>query len=215
VDAVAFGTSLAAYLFSLSVHESAHAYTALKLGDATGAALGRISLNPIRHIDPFGTVLLPLVLWFGSHGQFMFGYAKPVPYNPYRLKNPPLGSAAISAAGPLSNLLLAFASAVVLKVAAGAGVFTDSIGWKLFVSMIWLNLALAFFNLLPIPPLDGGGILLGILPRRASMALDRLRPYGFLVLVLLMVTGVTGRILLPVMFHSIVFLQRFVGAPLV
>jgi Zn-dependent protease len=194
---VEFTLWIGAFLLSLSVHEASHAWTAWKLGDWTGKSLGRVSLNPLRHIDPFGTVLLPLVLWFTSKGTVTFGYAKPVPYNPYVLRNPSLGSATIAAAGPASNLLLALLAALLLGLASPGGVLSGSLGHQFLLLSIRVNIYLALFNLLPIPPLDGGTVAAGLLGRQAQAAFARLENFGFLILILLMQTGFLGKVLVP------------------
>lgn len=192
-----------AFLVSLSVHECAHAWTALRLGDTTARALGRVSLNPIRHIDPFGTVVLPIFLmaqFARSTGVYgiPFGYAKPVPYNPYVLKNPAVGMALIAGAGPLSNVVLAFASAAVLGFLTRSGAYESTLGMRLFEVLVPLNVRLAVFNLIPIAPLDGSGILAGVLPRGASRAMGGFEKYGFLILIALSATGVLWQITDPV-----------------
>jgi Zn-dependent protease len=197
MDWVQIALTAAAFLVSLSFHEAAHAWTAWRLGDYTGKALGRVSLNPIRHIDPFGTILLPAFLLWSTSGRVVFGYAKPVPYNPYVLKNPSLGSAAIAAAGPASNLLLAVACAVLLGFASPGGVLGGSLGHHFLRLSISVNLYLALFNLLPLPPLDGGTVLAGLLGRDAQAAFARIETFGFIILIVLMQTGVLGRVLMP------------------
>ena len=207
-----FALYAAAFLISLSFHESAHAWTASRLGDMTGARLGRISLNPMRHIDLFGTILLPLMLWFGSHGTVMFGYAKPVPYNPYALKNPPLGSAAIAAAGPLSNLLLAVVAAYSFGLLThGSGFAGGSVGAQFFRILMFVNVGLASFNLIPCPPLDGGTVLSGLLPAGPRQAFAQIERYGFLILLALMYTGMLDRILGPVQDFLLTYLLKFAG----
>lgn len=182
------------YAVSLSWHESAHAWTAWRLGDSTGRALGRISLNPLRHIDPFGTVLLPLLLWFGSGGNVVFGYAKPVPYNPYALRNPQWGSSLVAGAGPASNFVLAAIAAFALAFLAKTGAARFEMGFSFLVTLIEVNVWLALFNLLPFPPLDGGTVLAGLLPRGLSRAFARVEFLGFVVLVALMATGALSRL---------------------
>jgi Zn-dependent protease len=197
MDWVQIALTAAAFLASLSFHEAAHAWTAWRLGDYTGKALGRVSLNPIRHIDPFGTILLPALLWWSTDGRVVFGYAKPVPYNPYVLKNPSLGSAAIAAAGPGSNLLLATTCAILLGLASPGGVLGGSLGHHFLLLSISVNLYLALFNLLPLPPLDGGTVLAGLLGRDAQAAFARIETFGFIILIVLMQTGFLGRVLHP------------------
>jgi Zn-dependent protease len=198
VDPKALALVLGALVLSVSVHECAHAWTAWRLGDPTGKVEGRISLNPVRHVDLFGSLILPVLLWVGSKGEFTFGYAKPVPYNPYALRNPPLGSAAIAGMGPLSNLLLALLAAVLLRgVAAARPAALDSIVGEFLLVFLSLNVSLALFNLLPFPPLDGGTVVAGLLPRAMSAAYERLSWLGTAVLVLLMVTRTTHVVLGP------------------
>lgn len=192
-----------AFLVSLSVHECAHAWTAWKQGDDTGVVQGRVSLNPLRHIDPFGTVLLPLVLMFGpwnSTGRYgiPFGYAKPVPYNPYAFKNPATGMALVAAAGPLSNVFLAVVSAALVGALGRAGVGDDTVGMRLLEVLVPLNVRLAVFNLIPIAPLDGSAILAAALPRGAARAMSGFERYGFFVLIALSATGLLTRIIGPV-----------------
>ena len=195
--------SLAAFALSLSVHESAHAWTAYRLGDPTGAAEGRITLNPIAHLDPFGSVLLPILLWWGSNGAVVFGYAKPVRYNPYVFRNPPLGSAAVAGAGPLSNFLLSGISMVVLALVAVDGRLDGTLGHDFLVQMVFVNLALGLFNLLPFPPLDGGTVLAGFLPRALASRYARIEFLGPLFLIVILGTGLFGYVHRPVQAWAI------------
>jgi Zn-dependent protease len=197
MDWVQIALMAAALLLSLSVHEAAHAWTAWRLGDDTGKALGRVSLNPVRHIDPFGTIVLPALLLWSSGGRIVFGYAKPVPYRPYLLRNPSLGSAAIAGAGPGSNLLLAAASAVLLGLVSPGGVLGGSLGHQFLRISITVNVYLALLNLLPFPPLDGGTVLAGFLGRAAQAAFARIEAFGFILLLVLMQTGILGRVITP------------------
>ena len=182
---------LSVLLFSLTVHETAHAVTADWLGDPTARRLGRISLNPLVHLDPVGSVLLPLVGFFA--GGFVFGWAKPVPVNTGNLKNHRRDFLVIAAAGPASNILLAIGASVLLGAVPGGLGASEGVAGALATvgfTMLQLNLLLAVFNMLPIPPLDGGNVLAGLLPETLAAGYDRLiRPYGFLILIVLMVTG--------------------------
>ncbi len=181
-------------LLSLSVHESAHAVAADSLGDATARRLGRVTLNPLSHIDPFGTVLFPLICFM--FGGVIFGWARPVPVNPAYLKNPRQDHALIAAAGPASNVLLGVVFLVLLK-ACHAGLLPS----VLAEPALWgirLNVILAVFNLLPIPPLDGGWILEGILPEGLARLVAAIRPYGFILLLALLYTNVFSMIYRPV-----------------
>ncbi len=190
--------SLIVLLFSLTVHEAAHALAADRLGDPTARLLGRISLNPMVHLDPIGTVLLPVVAMLT--GAPLIGWAKPVPVNVARLGNGRRDFMAVAAAGPASNLLLAACAAVALKVSAPmraseAG-FAEPVAY-LLEAAIELNALLAVFNLVPVPPLDGGNVLAGLLPVPVAARFDALRPYGVFILYGLMLTGVLWTIIGP------------------
>lgn len=186
-------------LFSLTVHESAHAWTANRLGDPTARRLGRISLNPVVHIDPIGTILLPLVAFMA--GGLIFGWAKPVPVNPRNLKNYRRDFLLIAAAGPASNLLLATAASLLMRVGPAGAAASGGIASVLFdmgFMVIQLNLLLAVFNMIPIPPLDGGSVLAGLLPGPLADGYDRvIRPYGFMILLVLMMTGTLYDLIIP------------------
>jgi Zn-dependent protease len=192
-------------LFAITIHEAAHAWTAAKFGDPTAAALGRASLNPLVHIDPIGTVIFPLLLILFK--MPVFGWAKPVPYNPYNLRRPKQGGLWISFAGPISNILAAGAAVLIFRVLRLFGArITDVSALSrpleglsvilLFTALI--NISLAVFNLIPIPPLDGSGILAGLLSEQAAAKYERLRPYGFFLLILVMYSGALSLIFSPV-----------------
>ena len=189
----------AVLLFSLTVHEMAHALTADWFGDPTARRLGRISLNPAVHIDPVGTIMLPLLGLVA--GGFVFGWAKPVPVNPANLKNHRQDFLVIAAAGPASNILMAVAASQLLGLVPGGLGASEGIPGALATfgfAMVQLNLLLAVFNMLPIPPLDGGNVLAGILPESVAASYDRLvRPYGFVILIVLMATGWLYRLIGP------------------
>jgi Zn-dependent protease len=182
---------LSVLLFSLTVHEAAHAATADWFGDSTARRLGRISLNPLVHLDPVGSIVLPLMGFFA--GGFVFGWAKPVPVNTANLKNHRRDFLVIAAAGPASNILLAIGASVLLGAVPGGLGASDGMSGALATvgfTMLQLNLLLAVFNMLPIPPLDGGNVLAGLLPETMAAGYDRLvRPYGFLILLVFMMTG--------------------------
>lgn len=173
-------------VISVIIHEVAHGWAANALGDPTAKLQGRLSLNPVRHIDPVGSILIPAILVI-TNSSFLFGWAKPVPYNPHNLKNQRWGEAIVGAAGVLTNLLLAVIFAVVVRVTAGAGMFDFAMLAALVVSV---NLSLGLFNLLPIPPLDGYTVLRGILPFRLSMKMrdfeDKINQGGIFSLVLIL-----------------------------
>ena len=190
----------AVLLFSLTVHESAHAWTAAKFGDPTAQRLGRISLNPAVHVDPVGTVLLPLVAF--TTGAPIIGWAKPVPVDARNLARPRQDFLFIAAAGPASNLVLATMASVVMRMVPVSpvdfGVGPAVPVWTIAAMVFELNLLLAVFNMLPVPPLDGGNVLAGLLPAGLARAYDRvLRRWGFLVLYGLLLTGALSYLIEP------------------
>ncbi len=188
-------------LLSLTIHEAAHAATADWYGDPTARRLGRLSLNPAVHVDPVGTVILPLLGILA--GGFVFGWAKPVPVNPANLRQPRRDFLVIAAAGPASNILLAIGASWLLGAVPGGLTAADGVagGVATFAfAMLQLNLLLAVFNMIPVPPLDGGNVLAGLLPEWLADPYDRLvRPYGFLILLVLMATGWLYRLIGPPM----------------
>lgn len=165
---------LAILFFSIIVHEVSHGYAALRSGDPTAKLSGRLTLNPLRHIDPFGTVILPILLIL-MRSPFLIGWAKPVPINPYYLRNPKRDMAKIGAAGPLSNLGLAIIFAIIYRV-TGAAFISYFLLYAVFI-----NLLLFVFNLVPVPPLDGSRIVAGFLPHDAYERYMRIEPYGFII----------------------------------
>jgi Zn-dependent protease len=187
-------------LFSLTVHESAHAWTADRLGDPTARLLGRVSLNPIVHADPIGTVLFPLLAFVSNLP--LIGWAKPVPVDVKRLRHQRRDYVLVAAAGPASNLVLAVAAALLLRVLPISPVILGepnvSAPLASMLSLgVQLNLLLAVFNMLPIPPLDGGNVVSGLLPETLALRFDRIRPYGFLLLYALMFTNGFQYLVLP------------------
>nr|WP_249141601.1 site-2 protease family protein [Bradyrhizobium diazoefficiens] len=173
-------------LLAITFHEAAHAFVAHRLGDNTASQLGRVSFNPLRHIDPFGTVILPAMLLF-AHSPFLFGYAKPVPVNFRKLNNPRLDMVWVALAGPATNILLALASGLAFHALPSEPI--DSARWifdNLKNSLV-INAVLAVFNMMPIPPLDGGRVAVGLLPRPLALPLARLEPYGMMILIALLI----------------------------
>jgi Zn-dependent protease len=178
-------------LFAITVHEAAHGYVARHFGDNTAAMLGRITLNPAKHIDPIGTILMPLLLYFATAGNFLFGYAKPVPVNFGNLRRPKRDMIWVALAGPASNFIQALLWAIVFVLLMGFGVQE-----RFFLEManagIKVNLIMWAFNLFPLPPLDGGRILVGLLPYRQASLVSRIEPWGFFIVMGLVIAGVVG-----------------------
>ena len=194
MDIASLFLTFAVVLASLTVHEWAHAWTADRLGDPTARMLGRVSLNPIVHIDPVGTILLPLIGMLSA--GVIFGWAKPVPVNLNRLRHPKRDFMVIAAAGPASNIVIAMIAAAVFHGLGGWGAVSEMAG--VLVTAVSINVLLAVFNMLPIPPLDGGNVLAGLLPDSYAGLIHTLRQYGFLILLALMVSGVLGTVVAPI-----------------
>ncbi len=202
-------------LIAITFHEVSHGYIAYRLGDPTAKMLGRLTLNPIPHIDPFGTIILPLMLYYFTDGRFVFGYAKPVPINPMNFKNPRKDMALSAAAGPVTNILLALLSFAVWKAVLTplASFSPEGVAEKLFrpltlifQSSIVINVVLASFNMIPIPPLDGGRVLTGLLPYKQAATFSRIEPFGFIIVLILIYSGIANYIIMP---FIVFFLRLF------
>lgn len=205
-------------LIAITFHEVSHGFIANKLGDPTAKMLGRLTLNPLAHIDLFGTILMPLMLLVFTNGQFVFGYAKPVPINPMNFKNPKRDMAISAAGGPVTNILLAIASILILRliISPATAFFSDDITEKTLIpaammlkSSVIINVILASFNLIPIPPLDGGRILVGLLPYKQAVSYSKVEPFGFLIVIILIVTGLANYFVMPLINLFLGILQMF------
>jgi len=194
IDPIAVAISFGVLLLSLTIHEAAHAWTADQLGDPTARALGRVSLNPLVHIDWIGTVLLPLIAIYSRLP--LIGWAKPVPVVLRNLRHPRRDFMIVAAAGPISNLLQAVVYALVFHTVA-RDPDTPGMLQGILELGVYINLLLAFFNLIPVPPLDGGNVMLGLLPPRLAATYSQVRQYGFIVLYVLMLTGIAKALISP------------------
>ena len=186
-------------LFAITVHEVAHGWVARRLGDPTADMMGRLTLNPLKHIDPIGTVVVPLVLLL--LGGFIFGWAKPVPVTWQNLRNPKRDMALVALAGPAANLLMAIICGVIAKIGYLMATQFPFVGVPMIYmggAGIMINVVLMVLNLLPLPPLDGGRVMTGILPGPLAYKYSRIEPYGFFILLGLLATGVLGNLLGPV-----------------
>ena len=178
-------------LFAITVHEAAHGYVARHLGDNTAYLQGRVTLNPVKHIDPIGTIAMPLLLYFATSGAFLFGYAKPVPVDFNALRNPKRDMVWVALAGPASNFAQAIFWALMLVVLAAMNV-EEPFFVKMAQAGILVNLVMWAFNLFPLPPLDGGRILVGLLPWKQAQMVSRIEPWGFFIVMGLVIAGIVG-----------------------
>jgi len=198
-------------LFAITLHEAAHGYVARHFGDMTAYAQGRISLNPVRHVDIIGTLVVPLAILLLSGGRFLFGWAKPVPVNYSALRSPKRDMLWVAAAGPASNLAMAVGWAVLLKLAVLLPDNSFTVPMRLMGEAgIKVNLVFMFLNLLPILPLDGGRILASLLPSRVAWQYSRLEPWGLPLLVLLLLTNVLDIVLMPLIGTSDALIRALV-----
>jgi len=199
-------------IFAITLHEAAHGYVARHFGDYTAYQQGRISLNPLIHIDPVGTILIPLVLVVTTAGQFIFGWAKPVPVNFGNLRNPKREMLWVAAAGPGANLLMAILWGVVLKVAFVLPVNYFSYPLQEMAGGgVKINLVLMALNLIPIPPLDGGRIAVSLLPNQVAYRFAMIEPYGFIIIVVLLATQLLGVVIGPVVTLGRHFIYALLG----
>ena len=197
--------SLAIFLFAIIIHEIAHGWVAYKLGDPTAKYAGRLTLNPMAHIDPFGMILLPLILtMMGS--PVILGWAKPVPVNFWNLKNPRRDMIWVGLAGPLANIILAFALSLFLKI----NINLPALIFNILIAGIYVNLVLAVFNLIPIPPLDGSRVVVGLLPRELAVRYIRLERFGIPLIFLLMFMGLFNYLIRPI----VQILANLLGVPI-
>ena len=201
-------------IVAIALHEVSHGYVAFRLGDPTAKLLGRLTLNPIAHIDLFGTIIMPILLYTLTDGRFMFGYAKPVPINPMNFKKPRQGMAISAAAGPITNIALAFASFLIMNILFPlSSLFPETIAEMVFrpiililqASIYW-NVVLGVLNMIPIPPLDGGRVLTGMLPSKQAMSFSKIEPFGFIIVLVLFYTGIANLFIMPVV---VLFLKIF------
>ncbi|HSC93377.1 MAG TPA: site-2 protease family protein [Burkholderiales bacterium] len=205
-------------ILAITLHEAAHGYVARHFGDMTAYLEGRVSLNPLRHIDPFGTVALPLILLaltklFG--GGIIFGWAKPVPVNFAKLRHPKRDMLWVAAAGPLSNLVMALIWALVLKLGLSVPGSYFALPLALMgAAGVFFNIIIMVLNLVPLPPLDGGRILVSLLPHRLAWRVARIEPYGFLILIVLLFTGVLGAMLWPAIGVLMATVAGLLGVPM-
>ena len=198
-------------LFAITVHEAAHGYAARHFGDNTAYLQGRMTLNPLKHIDPIGTILMPLMLYFATSGAFLFGYAKPVPVNFGALRNPKRDMVWVALAGPASNFAQAIFWALMLVVLAATGI-EEPFFLKMAQAGILVNLVMWAFNLFPLPPLDGGRILVGLLPWKQAQLVSRIEPWGFFIVMGLVLAGIVGALWLrPLMTLGYAFINILIS----
>jgi len=200
-------------LFAITVHEAAHGYAARHYGDNTAYMLGRITLNPMKHIDPVGTILMPLMLYFATSGAFLFGYARPVPVRFGNLRNPKRDMVWVALAGPGANLVQALLWGALFLVLSGSGI-TEPFFLKMCQGGVLVNVVMFAFNLFPLPPLDGGRILVGLLPYRQAELVSRIEPWGFFIVMALVIAGVVSALWMQPLMALTYWLLDLVLTPL-
>ncbi|MBA4099911.1 MAG: site-2 protease family protein [Rhodospirillum sp.] len=174
-------------IVAITLHEASHGYVAWKLGDDTAYRLGRVTFNPIRHIDPMGTIIMPALILFATNFNFMFGYAKPVPVNFRRLRSPRRDMVLVAVAGPGSNIVIALVSAIALRFVPESGSTTTTIIAQMLIYSVFFNAMIGVFNMIPLPPLDGGRVAVGLLPYPLAVRLARLERYGMIILLIALI----------------------------
>ena len=202
-------------IFAVTVHEVAHGWVASRLGDQTAKSMGRLTLNPLKHIDPVGTILVPAIMYFAS--GFIFGWAKPVPVNWRNLGHPRRDMAIVAIAGPVANLLMLLFWAMSAKIITLFGNDPNYLAQLLFIMCgigVTINIVLMILNLFPILPLDGGRVLTAMLPRNLAISFSRLEPYGLLILVVLLFSGVLWKILIPVISATLTLISQLTQIPI-
>jgi len=199
-------------LFAITLHEAAHGYVARYFGDMTAYREGRISLNPIHHIDPFGTILLPILTFWATNGNFMFGWAKPVPVNFGALRHPKKDMLWVALAGPAANLFMALCWAAIAKIALQMqGSYFALPLHEMALQGVQINIVFMVLNLIPIPPLDGGRIAVSLLPHRQAFQFSRIEPYGMFILIILLITNILGLILWPAVSMAVAAITFIFG----
>lgn len=198
-------------VFAITLHEAAHGYAARYFGDPTAWQLGRVSLNPARHIDPVGTIVIPLLILLFSGGNFLFGYAKPVPVDFGRLRHPKRDMLWVAAAGPAANLVMAAFWALMYKASWAMPMFFSTPLALMAKAGILINCVLMVLNLFPLPPLDGGRIAVSLLPHRLAWQFSRIEPWGFPILLLLLFTGILGGVMNPLVDLSVWLIATLFG----
>ncbi len=199
---MSFILTLIIFFFALTIHEYAHGWVAYKKGDNTALYSGRLTLNPLAHIDPIGTVLFPIFLLIMSGGRFTFGWAKPVPINYNALRDPKKDIIWVGLAGPLANIIFAFILSIIVKIFP-----LNSFFYQILINGIFINLLFAVFNLIPIPPLDGSRVVMGLLPPDLAYEYSKIERFGFIILIVLLMFNIIHKIVIPI----VIGLARLMG----
>lgn len=200
-------------LFAITLHEAAHGYVAKHFGDDTAYVMGRISINPLRHIDPIGTIAMPLLLYFATNGNFVFGYAKPVPVRFGRLRDPRWHGMWVALAGPGSNFIQAILWGVFAILLAVGGVNEPFLNGMARAGIL-VNMVMAAFNMFPLPPLDGGRVLAALLPPRMALGLSRIEPFGFFIVMALIISNVITNVWMRPIMALLFHLLQWILSPL-